>query len=141
MASLYSTKAAASSDPHGSIRSEDGLLDLKLARPCVLCGRDDATNPEQLFAGGWTSWQNRSPKGSNGRTAWKAAWKPERARSSNWAPAGHSTKWPQAIIPRSRLVVWTTSEPCKARVRGFHVRAQDLETANTYDETTPSMRT
>jgi lipoyl-dependent peroxiredoxin len=52
VASLYSTKAAASSDPHGSIRGEDGLLDLKLARSCVLCGRDDATNPEQLFAGG-----------------------------------------------------------------------------------------
>jgi hypothetical protein len=36
MASLYATKAAASSDPHGSIRSGDGLLDLKLARPRVL---------------------------------------------------------------------------------------------------------
>ena len=36
MASLYSTKAAASSAPHGSIRSEDRLLDLKLARTCVL---------------------------------------------------------------------------------------------------------
>jgi lipoyl-dependent peroxiredoxin len=36
MASLYATKVAASGDPHGSIRSEDGLLDLKLARPCVL---------------------------------------------------------------------------------------------------------
>jgi len=36
MASLYSTKAAASSAPHGSIRSEDGLLDLKIARTCVL---------------------------------------------------------------------------------------------------------
>jgi osmotically inducible protein OsmC len=36
MASLYATKAAASSDPHGSIRSEDGLLDLKLALPSVL---------------------------------------------------------------------------------------------------------
>jgi hypothetical protein len=35
MASLYSTNAAASSDPHGTIRSQDGLLDLKLARPCV----------------------------------------------------------------------------------------------------------
>jgi hypothetical protein len=55
MASLYSTNAAASSDPHGSIRSEDGLLDLKFARPCVLCGRDDATNPEQLFAGGYAA--------------------------------------------------------------------------------------
>jgi hypothetical protein len=28
MACLYSTKAAASSNPHGSIRSEDDLLDL-----------------------------------------------------------------------------------------------------------------
>jgi lipoyl-dependent peroxiredoxin len=55
MASLYSTNAASGSDPHGSIRSEDGLLDLKLARPCVLCGRDDATNPEQLFAGGYAA--------------------------------------------------------------------------------------
>jgi hypothetical protein len=36
MASLYATKAAAGREPHGSIRSEDGLLDLKLARPCVL---------------------------------------------------------------------------------------------------------
>jgi lipoyl-dependent peroxiredoxin len=55
MASLYSTNAAVRSDPRGSIRSEDGLLDLKLARPCVLCGRDDATNPEQLFAGGYAA--------------------------------------------------------------------------------------
>jgi organic hydroperoxide reductase OsmC/OhrA len=55
MASLYSTNAAASSDPHGAIRSEDGLLDLKLARPCVLCGRDDTTNPDQLFAGGYAA--------------------------------------------------------------------------------------
>jgi lipoyl-dependent peroxiredoxin len=55
MASLYSTNAEASSDPHGSIRSEDGLFDLKLARPCVFCGRDDATNPEQLFASGYAA--------------------------------------------------------------------------------------
>ena len=31
MASLYSTKVTASGGRHGSIRSEDGLLDLKLA--------------------------------------------------------------------------------------------------------------
>jgi organic hydroperoxide reductase OsmC/OhrA len=55
MASLYSTNATVSSDPHGSISSEDGQLDLKLARPCVFCGRDDATNPEQLFAGGYAA--------------------------------------------------------------------------------------
>ena len=33
MASLYSTKVTASGGRHGSIRSEDGLLDLKLALP------------------------------------------------------------------------------------------------------------
>src|SRR5258706_2827740 len=52
MASLYSTKVTASGGRHGSIRSEDGLLDLKLALPRALGGRGDATNPEQLFAGG-----------------------------------------------------------------------------------------
>jgi osmotically inducible protein OsmC len=39
----------------GSIRSDDGLLDLKLALPRTLGGKGDATNPEQLFAGGHTA--------------------------------------------------------------------------------------
>jgi hypothetical protein len=51
LASLYSTKVTASGGRHGSIRSEDGLLDLKLALPRALRGRGDATNPERLFAG------------------------------------------------------------------------------------------
>jgi lipoyl-dependent peroxiredoxin len=55
MASLYSTKVTASGGRHGSIRSEDGLLDLKLALPRTLGGRGDATNPEQLFAGGYAA--------------------------------------------------------------------------------------
>jgi Ohr subfamily peroxiredoxin len=55
MASLYSTKVTARGGRHGSIRSEDGLLDLKLALPRVLGGRGDATNPEQLFAGGYAA--------------------------------------------------------------------------------------
>ncbi len=55
MARLYSTKVTASGGRHGSIRSEDGLLDLKLALPCALGGRGDATNPEQLFASGYVS--------------------------------------------------------------------------------------
>ena len=55
MASLYSTKVAASGGRHGSIRSEDGLLDLKLALPRALGGRGDATNTEQLFAGGYAA--------------------------------------------------------------------------------------
>src|SRR5258708_12590306 len=52
MASLYSTKVTASGGRHGSIRSQDGLLDLKLALPRALGGMGDATNPEQLFSGG-----------------------------------------------------------------------------------------
>ena len=52
---LYSTKVAASGGRHGSIRSEDGLLALKLALPRALGGRGDATNPEQLFAGGYAA--------------------------------------------------------------------------------------
>jgi Ohr subfamily peroxiredoxin len=39
----------------GSIRSDDGLLDLKLALPKTLGGKSDATNPEQLFAGGYAA--------------------------------------------------------------------------------------
>src|SRR3977135_4581201 len=52
VARLYSQQGTASRSRHGSIRSEDGLLDLKLALPRALGGRGDATNPEQLFAGG-----------------------------------------------------------------------------------------
>jgi lipoyl-dependent peroxiredoxin len=55
MTSLYSTKVGASGGRHGSIRSEDGLLDLKLALPRDLGGMGDATNPEQLFAGGYAA--------------------------------------------------------------------------------------
>src|SRR5260370_1807734 len=52
MARLYSTRVTASGGRHGSIRSEDGLLDPKPALPCALGGRGDATNPEQLPPGG-----------------------------------------------------------------------------------------
>src|SRR5260370_31291530 len=55
MATLYSTKVTATGGRHGSIRSDDGLLDLKLALPRTLGGKGDATNPEQLFAGGYAA--------------------------------------------------------------------------------------
>ena len=55
MNALYSTKVAALGGRHGSIRSDDGLLDLKLALPRSLGGNGDATNPEQLFAGGYAA--------------------------------------------------------------------------------------
>jgi Ohr subfamily peroxiredoxin len=44
-------KSLSSGGRNGSIRSEGGLLDLKLPLPRALGGRGDATNPEQLFGG------------------------------------------------------------------------------------------
>src|SRR6202521_6105378 len=52
---LSSTKVTATGGRHGQIRSEDGLLDMKLALPRQLGGRGDATNPETLFAGGYAA--------------------------------------------------------------------------------------
>ena len=52
---VYCTRVTATGGRHGSIRSDDGLLDLKLALPKTLSGKGDATNPEQLFAGGYAA--------------------------------------------------------------------------------------
>ncbi len=52
---LYTTKVMAIGGRHGHIRSEDGLLNLKLALPSQLRGYGDATNPETLFAGGYAA--------------------------------------------------------------------------------------
>jgi osmotically inducible protein OsmC len=52
---VYSTRVTAVGGRHGSIRSDDGLLDLKLALPKTLGGKGDATNPEQLFAGSYAA--------------------------------------------------------------------------------------
>jgi len=55
MSTLYSTKVTATGGRHGQIRSEDGLLDMKLALPRQLGGKGGATNPETLFAGGYAA--------------------------------------------------------------------------------------
>ena len=55
MAILYSTRVTATGGRHGSIRSDDGLLALELALPRSLGGKGGATNPEQLFAGGYAA--------------------------------------------------------------------------------------
>lgn len=55
MTILYSTKVAATGGRKGTIRSEDGTLDLRLAVPKELGGMGGATNPEQLFAGGYAA--------------------------------------------------------------------------------------
>ncbi|HQS07847.1 MAG TPA: organic hydroperoxide resistance protein [Xanthobacteraceae bacterium] len=55
MTILYSTKVTATGGRKGTIRSEDGILDLTLALPKELGGMGGATNPEQLFAGGYAA--------------------------------------------------------------------------------------
>ncbi len=55
MTPLYSTKVVAQGGRHGSVKSDDGLLDLNLALPKALGGNGGATNPEQLFAAGYAA--------------------------------------------------------------------------------------
>lgn len=55
MSNLYSTRVTAVGGRSGTIRSDDGLLDLPLALPKELGGKGDATNPEQLFAAGYAA--------------------------------------------------------------------------------------
>jgi Ohr subfamily peroxiredoxin len=55
MSHLYETKVTASGGRHGTIKSDDGLLALALAMPKSLGGPGGATNPEQLFAGGYAA--------------------------------------------------------------------------------------
>lgn len=55
MAVLYSTKVTAVGGRSGTVRSDDGLLDLALALPSGLGGKGGATNPEQLFAAGYAA--------------------------------------------------------------------------------------
>ena len=53
---LYTAQATAKGGRDGRIRSEDGVLDLALATPKALGGPGGAaTNPEQLFAAGYSA--------------------------------------------------------------------------------------
>ncbi|MGN7998843.1 organic hydroperoxide resistance protein [Sphingomonas sp. 22176] len=52
----YTTKATATGGRDGSALSEDGVLDVKLSTPKALGGAGgDGTNPEQLFAAGYSA--------------------------------------------------------------------------------------
>lgn len=55
MTTLYSTRVTAIGGRSGTVRSDDGLLDLSLALPSGLGGKGGATNPEQLFAAGYAA--------------------------------------------------------------------------------------
>jgi osmotically inducible protein OsmC len=52
---LYKTRVNAYGGRSGTIKSEDGILDLPLAMPKELGGKGGATNPEQLFAAGYAA--------------------------------------------------------------------------------------
>ncbi len=55
MSHLYTTRVTAVGGRSGTIKSEDGILDLPLAMPKELGGKGGATNPEQLFAAGYAA--------------------------------------------------------------------------------------
>ena len=56
MQALYTATATAVGGRNGSIKSSDGVLDLKLLNPKELGGPGGAaTNPEQLFAAGYAA--------------------------------------------------------------------------------------
>lgn len=52
---LYTAKARTTGGRDGRAVSDDGLLDVKLAPPMELGGMGGATNPEQLFAAGYSA--------------------------------------------------------------------------------------
>jgi lipoyl-dependent peroxiredoxin len=56
MTMIYETSATATHEGrNGSVRTADGLLDVRLAMPKELGGSGGATNPEQLFAAGYAA--------------------------------------------------------------------------------------
>jgi lipoyl-dependent peroxiredoxin len=52
---LYTAKAHTTGGREGASRSSDGLLDVRLGLPKEMGGKGDATNPEQLFAAGYSA--------------------------------------------------------------------------------------
>lgn len=52
---IFTATAKAVGGRHGTIISDDAVLDIKLAIPKQMGGKGGATNPEQLFAGGYAA--------------------------------------------------------------------------------------
>ena len=55
MSAIYSTRATVVGGRSGTVRTDDGQLDLPLAIPREMGGKGGATNPEQLFAAGYAA--------------------------------------------------------------------------------------
>ena len=52
---LYTAHATSTGGRDGRSKTDDGKLDVKLAPPKEMGGNDDGTNPEQLFAAGYSA--------------------------------------------------------------------------------------
>ncbi len=52
---LYTAYATSTGGRDGTARSNDGKLNVKLAPPTEMGGNGDGTNPEQLFAAGYSA--------------------------------------------------------------------------------------
>lgn len=52
---VYTAHAVATGGRDGVAKSDDGKLDVKLGLPKQMGGKDDGTNPEQLFAAGYAA--------------------------------------------------------------------------------------
>lgn len=52
---LYTAHATSTGGRDGRSRSDDGKVDVKLAPPKEMGGNGDGTNPEQLFAAGYSA--------------------------------------------------------------------------------------
>ena len=52
---LYTATATATGGRDGSSKTDDGKLQVKLAPPTEMGGNGDGTNPEQLFAAGYSA--------------------------------------------------------------------------------------
>jgi lipoyl-dependent peroxiredoxin len=52
---LYTASATATGGRDGNVKSDDGILDLKVVPPKSMGGAGGATNPEQLFAAGYAA--------------------------------------------------------------------------------------
>jgi osmotically inducible protein OsmC len=64
---LYTAVATADGDGrNGHVRSDDGLIDAELRTPAGLGGPGGATNPEQLFAAGYSACFLSALKASKG---------------------------------------------------------------------------
>ena len=52
---VYTAHATATGGRDGVAKTDDGNLDVKLGLPRQMGGKDDGTNPEQLFAAGYAA--------------------------------------------------------------------------------------